>query len=98
MASLLSCEGRLAEAEEAARYAVELDETNANAHNTLGVIYRKTGRVEAAAASCRRATQLEPTHVSAHINLGVALRQLGRLAQSEAAYRSQMEVTIWKKP
>jgi tetratricopeptide (TPR) repeat protein len=85
-------EGRFAEAEAVCRQLIENEPRNAQAHNSLGVILRKTDRVEAAVASCRHATLLEPGSVSAHINLGVALRNLGRPRQAEAAYRRAIEL------
>lgn len=92
MALMLVSQGRFEEAEAICRQEVEEDPDNAQAHNTLGVVFRKTNRLEAAVASCRHATLLEPTCVSAHINLGVALRNMGRLQQAEAAYRRAIEL------
>jgi Flp pilus assembly protein TadD len=85
-------QGRFAEAEALCRQQIEEDPRNAQAHNILGVILRKTDRVEAAVVSCRHATLLEPACVSAHINLGVALRNLGRPQQAEAAYRRAIDL------
>jgi len=85
-------QGRFEEAEVICRQEVEENPKNAQAHNTLGVLLRKTNRLEAAVASCRHATLLEPTCVSAHINLGVALRNMGQLKHAEAAYRHAIEL------
>lgn len=84
--------GHFDEAEVICRQQVGEDPKDAQAHNTLGVVLRKTNRVEAAVASCRHATLLDPTCISAHINLGVALRNLGRPRQAEAAYRRAIEL------
>ena len=92
MALLLISQGRFHEAENICRQAIEIDPANAQAHNTLGVIYRRTQRPEAAAVACRQATKLQKTSVSAHINLGVALRSMGRLVQAEEAYRRAIEL------
>lgn len=88
----LVANGRFEEAETICRKEVEADPRNAQAHNTLGVVYRKTQRLEAAVAACRQATMLEPTCASAHINLGVALRYMGQPQQAEAAYRRAIEL------
>lgn len=88
----LIAQSRFDEAEAICRRVIEVDPDDAQAHNTLGVIYRKTNRLEAAVAACRQATLLEPSCVAAHINLGVALRNMGRPHQAEAAYRRAIEL------
>jgi len=91
-ALMLIAQSRYDEAETICRKEVEIDPKNVQAHNTLGVVFRKTHRLEAAVAACRQATMLEPACVSAHINLGVALRNIGRPQQAEAAYRRAIEL------
>jgi TolB-like protein/Flp pilus assembly protein TadD len=79
-------------AEELARKAVTLDDTDAQAHFVLGEFYLWTKREhDAAMQEGRRAIDLEPNYSHAYLLLGHALHYAGRsddsLEQYEAAMR-----------
>jgi TolB-like protein/Tfp pilus assembly protein PilF len=57
----------------AARRAIELDESDAEAHVALGIILFYTDQVDAAVAACRRALELNPNLAVAEAWLGACL-------------------------
>jgi tetratricopeptide (TPR) repeat protein len=83
----LTADGRLDEALERYRRAVELDPTRASAHNNLGVALRQQGAVEEAIEHYREAVRLEPSAPSRY-NLANALVPLGSLDEAAALYRA----------
>ncbi len=83
-------ERRYPEAEAAAREAIRLDPTSANAHGLLGDALLGQARYAEAAAAAREAVRLDPKLAPAHAVLGDALRRAGdvpsaRVALTEAA-------------
>ena len=84
--------GRLAEAEEAGRRSVELDELLPQAWNNLGIVLQAAGKLEESRAALERAVTLAPDSAPASNNLGNTLRQLGAL--HEACERYAKAVTL----
>ena len=79
----------LAEAEVAARRALELDPSNASATVALASVHRDRWEWEAAEAAYLRAIQLDPDNFEAHQQYAEFLGYVGRLAEaSEAARRA----------
>src|SRR5579864_330990 len=78
--------GRLAEAEEAGRRAVELNESLPQAWNNLGIILQANGKLEESRAALERAVALAPESAPANNNLGNTLRQLGALQDARERY------------
>lgn len=73
-----------AAAEAAARRALELDDSFAQAHNSLGVIKLFYGWDRAAAEdSFRRALELDPAYPDARLRYGMLLAAAGRFAEAE---------------
>jgi len=76
---------------QAARKAVELDSDDANAHVSLGRIYRLDGNLDAAEAEHNIALGLNPSLADAHYNLATLMVHTGRardaLPHLEAAIR-----------
>ena len=63
--------GKLPEAEQSLRQALEEDPANFIAYNELGIINRKAGRFQQARDAYERALMLRPDYALAHLNLGI---------------------------
>lgn len=72
--------------------ALTLDDRNASAHVTLGMIQAATGGHDEAVDSFRRALALEPYSVEALLGLGEAYSRLGRSADAERSFLRAIEV------
>ena len=79
----LQGEGKLDEAEVAARKAVDLAPEDAHYHDTLARLLGQAGRLEEAEA----AVELAPDNASYHDTLARVLRRTGGLDEAEAAAR-----------
>jgi Flp pilus assembly protein TadD len=91
LASRLSAEGlklldqgRLAEAVDRFRRAVEADPENLAALNNLGVTLRKQKDFATAVATLQRAARLHPEDARVHVNLGLAFQGLNRTSDALA--------------
>jgi len=80
--------GQTGEATTAFRKAVELDPTDAEAWNNLGVVLVRAGDTGKGIECFRRALRAVPTHSEAHRNLAVALDRQGRMAEATRHYRA----------
>ncbi len=79
--------GKLEEAVQAHRRAVELEPGLAEAHNNRGIVLKKLGRIDEAVSSYREAVGLRPDYVEARNNLGNALAQLDRGDEAIECFR-----------
>lgn len=70
--------GNLRAAVEEYRKALQLDASNVNVHNSLGVCYGQMGLYDAAESEFTAATQLNPSEVMALYNRGVVCLLTGR--------------------
>ena len=73
-------------AEEAARKALALDSTLAEAHATLGLLANQDGRHAEAEREFRRAIAIKPTYPTAHHWYALALRRQGRMQESRVQF------------
>ncbi len=78
--------GKLPDAIEGYRRAIELKEDYAEAHNNLGNALREAGEAQASMESCANAIRLKPGYAEAYNNLGNALRDLNQLDAAAASY------------
>ena len=97
-------QGRLDEAAEAYRRAIEIDAglnvaqsgefrpTLAEAYLNLGATLAELGQLDAAIDACRRATELRPDLAEAHLNLGAALAERNEPDAALAAYHRALEL------
>jgi tetratricopeptide (TPR) repeat protein len=66
-----SMHGDSGAAEAAFKRALDVDAGNAEAHNQLGMLYRRTGRLEEARASYNAGLKRHPSHADLHWNLAI---------------------------
>jgi tetratricopeptide (TPR) repeat protein len=92
LGTALRARGRLAEAVQRYRRALELKPDFAEAHNNLGSVLRDLGQLADAAASYRRALAVKPDFAVAHCNLGHAVRTLGDHQDAARHYRRAIEL------
>ena len=76
----------LAEAAQAAKLAVQLEDNNALAHTVLGRIYDLQFDGEAGVAECETAIGLNPNLAIAHHELGFVLNSVGRYADAVSCF------------
>jgi predicted Zn-dependent protease len=79
--------GKLDEAIECFKKAIEVKGDLAEAHNNLGVALREQGKPVEATASFNRAIEVDPDFAMAHDSLGIALGEQGKLAEAIACFR-----------
>jgi len=97
LASLLSMQGRHAEAIAAAEHAAKLDPLTPNTQATLGVVRYFARRYEGALVATKRALELEPRSFAAMIVLGMVYEALGRPQDMLAVFdRPEFQDTPYK--
>ena len=84
--------GRLDEAADHLRQALELDARHVAAHNNLGDVLTLLHRPREALTHLQRALELDPNCVAAHNNLGVACKELDRPDDAHRAFRRALEL------
>ena len=84
--------GKLKEAENCYRKAIELKPTFAEAHLNLGTILKDIGNLQEAEVFTRKAIELKPDLAEAHSNLGTILKDLGNLQEAEIFARKAIEL------
>ena len=85
-------QGRLDEASEHTRLALEMDEDFAQAHLNLATILAQQGRLPEATRHCRRALAIEPENSEACHNLGKALAQQQSFEEAAVHLRKTVEL------
>ena len=86
LAAVLRRSGKIFDAVNANKKAVELSPKDAEAHSNLGNALKELGRLNEAEASCTQAIVLDPYLVEAHNNLGNVLQEQGKLDKAEVSY------------
>lgn len=84
--------GRVDEAVEDYRRALEIKPDYAQAQNNLGIALHQLGKHEEAVESYRKSLELQPDLAEAHVNLGNALAQLGRWEEVVASFGKALEL------
>jgi protein O-GlcNAc transferase len=87
LASLYSSLGRWSEAAASSRRALELDPSNKNDWNKLGLACRELGNVAEAARCFDQALKLAPDSPASLANSAAARRELGKIDESLALYQ-----------
>ena len=89
---ILKSLGKLEDAEELQRKAIELKPDFAEGYSNLGNILRNLGNLEEAENFTRKATEIKPDFANAHSNLGNILREVGRLHEAEISAKKAIEL------
>ena len=92
LAMALHDAGRVAEALDASRIAVDLFPDSAKGHNTHGAALLVLNRLDEAAESFRRALELDPDHKNARHNLAETRRQQGRYLEAVRGYLGVLDI------
>ena len=71
--------------------ALQIDSSNAEIHNNLGITLYNLGRIDKAVASFVRALELKPGYGDAHNNLGNSLKDLGKLDEVISNYEKALK-------
>ncbi|XP_076374963.1 transmembrane O-mannosyltransferase targeting cadherins 2 isoform X2 [Megalopta genalis] len=88
LGSVLSAQGRVAEAEEAFVQALSYRPNMADVHYNLGILQQGRKNYEEAILSYQRAIHFRPSLAQAYVNLGAALASVGRGAEAAAVLRA----------
>jgi len=84
--------GKLDEAIEAYRRAIDTDPDFVIAHNNLGMVYIDKEELPHAVAALKRAVQVDPTYAEAYNNLGYVHRKMKENALAAAYYEKFLEL------
>ena len=85
-------EGKLEEAESVYREILEIEPTQLDANNNLGVLLYETNRLEEAEKIIKKAIELMPNYAVAHNNLGNTQKSLSKLEEAETSYKKAIEL------
>ncbi|XP_061930218.1 protein O-mannosyl-transferase TMTC2 isoform X1 [Apis cerana] len=88
LGSVLSAQGRVAEAEEAFVQALRYRPNMADVHYNLGILQQGRRNYEEAILSYQRAIHFRPSLAQAYVNLGAALASVGRGTEAAAVLRA----------
>ena len=80
--------GAVGEAATLFREAIEVEPSDAETWNNLGVVLARQGETSEASQAFRRALALQPSHAEAHRNLAVVLDRRGRPTEAVPHYRA----------
>lgn len=83
----LQASGKLAEAAEQYRKAIQLNPNGAAYHNNLALVLKDLEQLENAEQEARLALKLRPKSPDYHYNLGIILQRLNRWEQAETEFR-----------
>ena len=92
LGAALSDMGRLAEAEQHLRHALEAAPTHIDARIALGVVFARQRRYEEAVTVLRQAVAQAPDNLWAQRNLGACLLQTGKTSEGEACLREAVRL------
>ncbi|MDA0241394.1 MAG: tetratricopeptide repeat protein [Proteobacteria bacterium] len=90
--------GKIAEAEDIYRAALDDEPDNARAHHLLGLIALQTGNPENALTLFQRSISLDPGQSAALCDLGATLQRLGNLEDAADAFRQALEIDDTSEP
>src|SRR2546422_1042749 len=91
-ANVLAEQGKLGEASEQYRRAVQIRPDDADAHNNLGNALAQQGKLSEAVDHYRQALKIKPDFAKAASNLGSALAQQGKLSEAVEHYRRALKI------
>jgi tetratricopeptide (TPR) repeat protein len=89
---VLASSGRIDEAIEHYRKALEIKPDYPDAHNNLGIALASCGRIGEAIEHYEKALEINPDYAIAYNNLGIALANCGRDVKAMAHFRKALEI------
>jgi tetratricopeptide (TPR) repeat protein len=92
LAVALEDKGRIPEAMERLKQALQINPNDTEAHYNLGIALEKTGRISEAIGQYEQALRLKPNYAEAHNNLGNALMRTGRMAEAVKQYQEALRI------
>jgi len=90
--------GRLDVAQQDLQRAIELDSSNAEAHNAMGVLQERLRQIEVAEEHFRKALSLDDKNPSAANNLGRLLCANGEYEQAMKLFKIAIDSTSYQTP
>jgi len=87
----LSKQGKLDEALDAYRKALEIDPKFANAWYNMGIVFEEQGKLDEALDAYRKALEIDPKLANAWIGMGNTLNNQGKLDEALDAYRKALK-------
>jgi len=92
LAEMLRQKGLLAEAEQAGRKAVSVDNALPSAWNNLGIILQEMGQYEESKLCLERVIAYEPQNAQAHNNLANTCKRMGLFDKAEQYWQKALEL------
>ncbi|MCP4112683.1 MAG: chemotaxis protein CheR [Desulfobacteraceae bacterium] len=90
--------GKLDEAEDLCKKAVNNEKLHPGIHYLLATIYQEQGRLKESARTLKDALYLDPKFVLAHFALGNLMQREGRFAESEKHLRNTLSLLLNMNP
>jgi tetratricopeptide (TPR) repeat protein len=88
----LQSSGKLKEAVDCYRRAIQINPSAAGYHNNLALALKDLDQCQLAEAEARIALKLRPQRADYHFNLGIILQRQKKLAEAEAAFRQAIQM------
>jgi len=92
LAKIYERQGKIDQAIEHYRLALDVERDYADAHNNLGFLYLQQGRTDLAISAFGEATRLSPKVPVYHRNLGIAYAEAGRRREARRAFERVLEL------
>ncbi|MGH7381044.1 MAG: tetratricopeptide repeat protein [Candidatus Methylomirabilales bacterium] len=92
LAKIYERQGKIDQAIEHYRLALDVERDYADAHNNLGFLYLQQGRTDLAISAFSEATRLGPKVPVYHRNLGIAYAEAGRRREARRAFERVLEL------
>jgi tetratricopeptide (TPR) repeat protein len=89
---VLAKRGRIDEAIDHYRKALEIEPNHAEAHNNLGLALAGRGRIDEAIDHYQRTLKIDPGDAAAHVNLGLALAGRGRIDEAMSHFQKALDI------
>ena len=87
LTEMLRQRGRLAEAEQYGRKAVQIDPKMIGAWNNLGIVLQESGQLEESRECLEKVVHLDRDNAEAHNNLANTFKRLGNIAKAEKHWK-----------
>ena len=71
---------------------IKIDQSNAQAHNNLGVINKELGNLKTAISYYEKAIKINPNYINAYNNAGIAFKELGNLTKAIEFYQRAIKI------